>query len=37
MHVLSPWFRTPAALLCALPVLAQAPDGDLAERLYPKW
>ncbi|NWJ41418.1 MAG: outer membrane protein assembly factor BamD [Geothrix sp.] len=34
MHVLSPWFRTPAALLCALPVLAQAPDGDLAERLY---
>lgn len=36
MHVLSPWFRTPAALLCAVPVLAQAPaqDGDLAERLY---
>jgi len=36
MHVLSPWFRTPAALLCALPVLAQAPaqDGELAERLY---
>ena len=36
MHVPSPWFRIPAALLCALPVLAQAPaqDGDLAERLY---
>ncbi|MBK8571887.1 MAG: tetratricopeptide repeat protein [Holophagaceae bacterium] len=36
MHALSPWFRTPAALLCALPGLAQAPaqDGELAARLY---
>jgi len=36
MLVLSPWFRPPAALLLALPVLAQAPapDGELAERLY---
>jgi len=36
MLVLSPWFRPPAALLCALPVLAQGQpqDGDLAERLY---
>ncbi|GLH73069.1 hypothetical protein GETHLI_15710 [Geothrix limicola] len=42
MLVLSPWFRPPAALLCALPAmaLAQAPtqasaqDGDLADRLY---
>jgi TolA-binding protein len=36
MHVLSPRFRTPAALLCVVPVLAQAPapEGDLAERLY---
>lgn len=36
MHVLSSWLRPPAALLCVLPVLAQAPtqDGELAERLY---
>ena len=36
MHGLSPWFRPPAALLCVLPVLAQAPapDGGLTERLY---
>jgi TolA-binding protein len=36
MFVLSPWLRPPAALLCVLPALAQtqAPDGDLAERLY---
>jgi TolA-binding protein len=36
MLVLSPWLRSPAALLCVLPVLAQTqpPDGDLAERLY---
>lgn len=32
MHAQSPWFRTPAALLCVLPGLAQ--DGELAERLY---
>lgn len=44
MLVLSPWFRPPAALLCAVPALAlaqtqaqvqaQTQDGDLAERLY---
>lgn len=36
MRVLSPWFRTLAALLCALPVLAQTQpqDGELAERLF---
>ncbi len=38
MLVLSSWLRPPAALLCALPVLALAPvpaqDGELAERLY---
>ena len=36
MLVLSPWFRPPAALLCALPALAQVqpPDNELAERLY---
>ncbi|MFN7958655.1 MAG: tetratricopeptide repeat protein [Holophagaceae bacterium] len=40
MHVPSPWLRTPAALLCAVPVLAQAPapapapESELAERLY---
>lgn len=36
MFVLSPWFRFSAALLCALPVMAQtqAQDGDLAGRLY---
>ena len=27
-------FRVPAALILALPVLAQAPEGDLAERLF---
>jgi len=34
MLVLPPRFRTPAALLCALPVLAQGQDGDLAEKLF---
>lgn len=36
MFVLSPWLRPPAALLCAVPVLAQPqpPDTDLAERLF---
>jgi TolA-binding protein len=36
MLVLSPWFRFPAALLCALPMLAQIQpqDSELAERLY---
>ncbi|WP_291273014.1 tetratricopeptide repeat protein [Geothrix sp.] len=38
MPFASPWFRTPAALLCALsvPGVAQvaAQDGELAERLY---
>jgi len=34
MLVLSPWFRPAAALICALPVMAQAQDGELAERLY---
>ena len=34
MFVLSPWFRPAAALICALPVLAQAQEGELAERLY---
>jgi TolA-binding protein len=36
MSVPSSWLRPPAALLCALPTLAQLPpqDGDLAERLY---
>lgn len=36
MLVLSPWFRPPIALLCAMPVLAQVQpqEGDLAERLY---
>ncbi len=36
MHVLSPWLRIPAALLCVLPVLAQTPaqDGELVERLF---
>lgn len=36
MHVLSPWLRIPAALLCVLPVLAQAPaqDDELVERLF---
>ena len=34
MSFASPWFRTPAALLCVLSAQAQAPDGELAERLY---
>ncbi len=36
MLVPSPWFRLTAALLCALPVLAQVQpqDAELAERLY---
>ncbi|HEY3270290.1 MAG TPA: tetratricopeptide repeat protein [Geothrix sp.] len=38
MSPASPWFRTPVALLCALPALVQVPargqEGDLAERLY---
>lgn len=34
MFVLSPWFRPPAALLCALPVFVQAQDNELTERLY---
>ena len=34
MLVLSSWFRPTAALICALPVMAQAQDGELAERLY---
>ncbi|NTW86124.1 MAG: outer membrane protein assembly factor BamD [Holophagaceae bacterium] len=36
MPALSPWLRLPAALICVMPVLAQAPapDAGLAERLY---
>jgi TolA-binding protein len=36
MLVLSPWFRPPVALICALPVLAQvqSQDSELAGRLY---
>ena len=34
MHVLSPWLRTPVALLCAAPLLAQSQEADLSERLY---
>ncbi len=34
MLVCSSWLRPPAVLLCTLPLLAQAPDADLAERLY---
>jgi TolA-binding protein len=34
MSFASPWTRTPAALLCVLPALAQAPEGELAERLF---
>lgn len=36
MSFASPWSRTPAALLCVLtvPAVAQAPEGEMAERLY---
>jgi outer membrane protein assembly factor BamD (BamD/ComL family) len=34
MLVLSPWLRPPAILLCVLPALAQASNGELAERLF---